>query len=199
MNQQYIFNKASLNSYTRTRLCMDRSMEMFWPKAQRNRILYFLQEQWFSICSIFTEHNYSWALNSTGFELHRSTCVWSFSVDAHGTTWFSVGWIWGCGTLDPEGWLWSYSQMFWLHRGSVPLNACDIQGQTVQGETRLTVTSSFLQTLRDFTYNFQCQFHSTNGHLLSARHWWYSKNKASPVSHQAHGVVWGGEERELKW
>lgn len=63
VNQQYILNKVSLNRSThKTRLCIGWGTKMC-PEAHGNLMLYFLQGQWFSICSFhvcgnFIAHGY---------------------------------------------------------------------------------------------------------------------------------------------
>ena len=92
--------------------------------------LVFPQEQWFSICSNFTEHNYSWPWNNTGFEMHASTRLCDSGMADPG--------VWNPGSWGPTEVIEEFLTAQTV--GGVP-TACDVQGQTVQGKTRLTVIS----------------------------------------------------------
>ena len=92
--------------------------------------LVFPQEQWFSICRNFTEHSYSWPWNNTGFEMHASMRLCDSGMADPGVR--NPG-SWGPTDVIEE--------FLTAQRvGGIP-TACDIQGQTVQGKTRLTVIS----------------------------------------------------------
>ena len=56
---------------------------------------------------------YSWPLNSMCLNCMDPLICRCFSMNTYySIIWSAVGWIWGCRTVDMEGWLWSYMWFF---------------------------------------------------------------------------------------